>query len=167
MPIQVLGENGEGSNDNIASGIVYAANNGANVINLSLGGDYSSSVAQAIQYATQQGAVVVMAAGNEGASQPAYPAALATDWGIAVGAIDYDRYMWNSSNLPGNDNNLNYVVAPGVDIYSTVPGNNYEFKNGTSMATPYVSSVAALMLSANPDLTADQVSQIIAGTAIA
>ncbi|MBH8554929.1 S8 family serine peptidase [Nostocaceae cyanobacterium CENA357] len=165
MPIQVLDANGIGSSDNVSSGIIYAANNGANVINVSLGGSYSPSIEQAIQYATQRGAVVVMAAGNEAASQPTYPAALATNWGIAVGAIDYNGYMGNFSNLAGNNSNLSYVVAPGVDIYSTVPGNNYEFKNGTSMATPYVSGVAALMLSANPYLTPDQVRQIIVETA--
>jgi subtilisin family serine protease len=166
MPIRVLDENGSGSYNNIARGIVYAADNGADVINLSLGGSYSSTIEQAIKYATQKGAVVVMAAGNEGAYKPTNPAALATNYGIAVGAIDYDRYVADFSNWAGDNSNLNYVVAPGVDIYSTVPGNKYEFMDGTSMATPYVSGVAALMLSANPNLTPNQVRQIITGTAI-
>ncbi|MBD2603794.1 S8 family serine peptidase [Scytonema hofmannii FACHB-248] len=166
MPIRVLDENGSGSYNNIARGIVYAADNGADVINLSLGGGYSSALEQAIKYATQKGAVVVMAAGNEGAYKPTNPAALATNYGIAVGAIDYDRYVADFSNWAGDNSNLNYVVAPGVDIYSTVPGNKYKFMDGTSMATPYVSGVAALMLSANPNLTPNQVRQIITGTAI-
>ncbi|MGI2909450.1 S8 family peptidase [Tolypothrix sp. VBCCA 56010] len=166
MPIRVLDEKGSGSFDNIARGIVYAADNGADVINLSLGGGYSSTLEQAIKYATQKGAVVVMAAGNEGAYKPTNPAALATNYGIAVGAIDYYGYVTDFSNWAGSNSNLNYVVAPGDDIYSTVPGNDYKFLDGTSMATPYVCGVAALMLSANPYLTPNQVRQIIAGTAI-
>ena len=166
MPIRVLDEKGSGSYDNIARGIVYAADNGADVINLSLGGGDSSIVEQAIKYATQKGAVVVMAAGNEGASKPTNPAALATNYGIAVGAIDYYGHVADFSNLAGDNSNLNYVVAPGVDIYSTIPGNDYKFMDGTSMGTPYVSGVAALMLSANPHLTPNQVRQIITGSAI-
>ncbi|WP_414582468.1 S8 family peptidase [Scytonema sp. PCC 10023] len=167
MPIKVVDEKGSGTQKNIAQGIVYAANNGADVINLSLGGGYSSEIEQAIRYATQRGATVVMAAGNEGAGTPIYPAALATDWGIAVGAIDQYRYMANLSNRAGSDSRLNYVVAPGVNIYSTIPGNKYGYLNGTSMATPYVSGVAALMLSANPTLTPNQVRQIIVQSSLA
>ncbi|WP_460203456.1 S8 family peptidase [Scytonema sp. NUACC21] len=165
MPIRVMGDKG-GSYKNIAQGILYAANNGADVINLSLGGGYSSEVEQAIQYATQQGAVVVMAAGNDSGEKPVYPAGLATKWGIAVGAMDSDWYMADFSNLAGSDPNLKYVVAPGVDIYSTFPDNNYEFQQGTSMAAPYVSGVAALMLSANPNLTPERVNQIIVQTSL-
>ena len=166
MPVRVLDENGKGINENIARGIYYAANNGANVINLSLGGGYTDVVADAVQYATERGAIVVMAAGNEGASEPVYPGHLANYWGITVGAIDSQNYMADFSNLAGSDSDMNYVVAPGVDIYSTTPGDNYEFMNGTSMATPYVSGVAALMLSANPYLTPEQMRQIITRTAV-
>ncbi|ARV59868.1 hypothetical protein BZZ01_15620 [Nostocales cyanobacterium HT-58-2] len=168
MPIKVLGEQG-GTANNIAQGIYYAANNGADVINLSLTfkDGLPNEVGQAIQYATQRGAIVVMAAGNDGLAQPKYPAALATDWGIAVGAIERDGSMANFSNKAGSNSKINYVVAPGVDIYSTIPGNKYGYLNGTSMATPYVSGVAALMLSANPNLSPNQVRQIITTTSLA
>lgn len=167
MPIKVLDKNGNGTSKNIAQGIIYAANNGADVINLSLGGNYSPEDVQAIRYATQKGAIVVMAAGNNGFAQPTYPAALATDWGIAVGAIDRYGYVPDFSNRAGSDNRLGYVVAPGVDIYSTIPNNKYDLKEGTSMATPYVSGVVALMLGANPNLTPNQVRQIIAQSSLA
>ncbi|MBP5973007.1 S8 family serine peptidase [Brasilonema sp. CT11] len=167
MPIKVLDNQGAGTSKSIAQGIIYAANNGADVINLSLGGNYSAEDALAIQYATQRGAIVVMAAGNDGTDKPIYPAALATDWGIAVGAIDQYNYVPNFSNKAGSNNKIDYVVAPGVDIYSTVPNNKYDYKDGTSMATPYVSGVAALMLSANPNLTPNQVRQIIAQSSLA
>lgn len=166
MPIRVLGDNG-GTSRNVAKGIIYAADNGADVINLSLGAKgYSSEIAEAVRYATEQGSIVVMAAGNDGAPEPYYPAHLATHWGIAVGAIDYTGYVADFSNQAGSDPKLRYVVAPGVDIYSTFPNNDYEFMSGTSMAAPFVSGIAALMLSANPYLSPEQTRQILAGTAI-
>ncbi len=166
MPIRVLNEAGKGTDQSISEGIYYAANNGADVINLSLGGSYSDAIAQAVQYATQRGAVVVMASGNEGGAEPSYPAHLATNWGIAVGAIDRYGNMADFSNRAGQDSKMCYVVAPGVDIYSTTPNDDYESMQGTSMAAPHVTGVVALMLSANPDLTPSQVRQIVTQTAI-
>jgi subtilisin family serine protease len=166
MPVRVMDENGHGNDINIANGIYYAANNGANVINLSLGGGYSSEVEAAVKYATERGAIVIMSSGNNGESEPLYPAALAKNWGIAVGAIDSNWNVADFSNQAGSDSSINYVVAPGVGIYSTIPDNKYDFMDGTSMAAPYVSGVAALMLSANPYLTPQQVRQIIMETAI-
>ncbi|MBD2329109.1 S8 family peptidase [Alkalinema sp. FACHB-956] len=165
MPIRVLDQNGQGASDVVALGIRYAANNRANVINLSLGGSYSQAIIDAIQYATQLGSIVIMSAGNDAASQPGYPAAIATQVGIAVGAIDQNLNLGDFSNLAGTDPSMAYVVAPGVNVYSTVPGGRYAAFNGTSMAAPHVSGVAALMLSANPNLTPAQVRQIIIDTA--
>lgn len=164
MPIRVLDFWGFSSESSISSGIRYAADNGADVINLSLGGRYySADQDAAIQYAIDRGVVVVMASGNEYFSTPSYPAQLATDGGIAVGALDI------AGNVPYFSNDagmlLDYVVAPGVDVYSTTPNNRYEFYDGTSMATPHVAGVAALMLSANPALTPAQVEEIIVQTA--
>ncbi|MBE9209374.1 S8 family serine peptidase [Nostoc sp. LEGE 06077] len=165
MPVKVLNDSGSGSYSAIANGIYYAANNGANVINLSLGGSFSNKTLQnAIEYANSKGVVVVMAAGNDGGSQPNYPARYAKNTGIAVGAVDRNNSLANFSNRSGTSQ-LAYVTAPGVDVYSTVPNNQYATYSGTSMATPHVAGVVALMLSANRNLTPAQVSQIITETA--
>ena len=165
MPVRVLDANVQGYPDEIADGIRYAADNGANVINLSLGGWYPSRLEdEAIQYATDKGVVVVMAAGNEGFTEPDYPAINADRLGIAVGAIDLNDRMNEYSNRAGSKV-LDYVVAPGIDIYSTTPDDTYEIKSGTSMATPHVAGVAALVLNANPTLTPTQVEYILTTTA--
>jgi subtilisin len=164
MPVKVLDDSGTGSYTAIANGIYYAVNNGADVINLSLGGDSPNFILElAIQYASAQGVIVVMAAGNESASAPGYPARYAENWGIAVGAVDKNNNMAEFSNKAGT-NPLTYVTAPGVNIYSTIPGNEYASYNGTSMAVPHVAGVVALMLSANSNLTDTQVRQILAET---
>jgi subtilisin family serine protease len=164
MPVRVIDSEG-GTISDIAAGIRYAADNGADVINLSLGGYFPSTEREeAIRYASDRGVVVVMAAGNEGASQPVYPARYATDWGIAVGAVDSNKTLANFSNRAGATP-LDYVVAPGVDILSTTPGNSYQSFDGTSMATPHVAGVAALILSANPNLTPAEVESLLTQTA--
>jgi subtilisin len=164
MPVKVLDDSGSGSYDAIAQGIRYAADNGANVINLSLGGSYPNSVLEsALKYASSKGAIVVMAAGNDSGLQPGYPARYADETGIAVGAVDKNNNLASFSNLAGF-NPLTYVTAPGVDVYSTLPDNKYASWSGTSMATPHVAGVVALMLSANPNLTDAQVRQILADT---
>ncbi|OPH10184.1 S8 family serine peptidase [Cylindrospermopsis raciborskii] len=164
MPVRVLDNNGSGSSLGVANGIRYAADNGARVINLSLGGGYSSNIYSAIQYATTRGATVVMAAGNSGASQPDYPAFHATEYGLAIGAVDSNSNIASFSNRAGNNSAMRYVVAPGVSIYSTVPNNGYATYSGTSMAAPHAAGVVALMLSANSALTPVQVRNIVTGT---
>ncbi len=165
MPVRVLDANIQGYPDEIAAGIRYAADNGANVINLSLGGWFPSRLEdEAIQYATDKGVVVVIAAGNEGFTEPAYPAINADRLGIAVGAINLNGRMNEYSNRAGSKV-LDYVVAPGIDIYSTTPYDTYEIKSGTSMATPHVAGVAALVLNANSTLTPTQVEYILTTTA--
>ncbi|MCM0591211.1 MAG: S8 family peptidase [Gloeotrichia echinulata DEX184] len=165
MSVKVLNDSGSGSYSGIANGIYYAVNNGANVINLSLGSNFpNSTLESAIEYASRKGVVVVMAAGNNGYPITSYPATYADKWGIAVGAVDRNNNMADFSNEPGISQ-LAYVTAPGVDIYSSVPGNKYAYYKGTSMATPHVAGVVALMLSANRNLTDAQVRQIITQTA--
>lgn len=166
MPVRVLDESGSGTWASVAAGVRYAADNGAQVINLSLGGGATAPVVtSAIQYAVSRGAIVVIASGNEAANQPGFPANLANQAGvIAVGAVNSANQLANFSNDAGMFP-LNYVVAPGVNIYSTTPGNTYRVFNGTSMATPHVAGVAALMLSANPTLTPAQITQILTQTA--
>ena len=164
MAVRVLGPNG-GTYQDVASGIRYAANNGANVINLSLGGGYSADIESAIQYASSRGSIVVMAAGNDGLSKPGNPARIATQYGLSVGAVDINRNIASFSNRAGSDSALQHIVAPGVNVYSTTPGNTYRFLNGTSMATPHVAGVIALMLSANRSLTPTQVRSIVTSSA--
>lgn len=166
MPIKVLNDEGAGSYTSITKGIYYAVDHGANVINLSLGGGSGDDTMQkALEYASNKGVVVVMAAGNDGSFQPGYPARYADKSGIAVGAVDKNNNMPDFSNRAGI-NPLTYVTAPGVNVYSTVPGNKYASYSGTSMATPHVAGVVALMLSANHNLTPDQVRQILSETAV-
>jgi subtilisin family serine protease len=175
MPVKVLDDSGQGSSSAIAKGIRYAADNGANVINLSLGSSSPSSDEQlAIQYAASKGAIIVIAAGNDGGSAPIYPARYADQWGLAVGAVYYNKTLADFSNRAGTTP-LSYVTAPGayfegdsdlgIGIYSTLPGNNYGFESGTSMAAPHVAGVVALMLSAKKGLTDAQVRQILTTTA--
>ncbi len=170
MPIQVLSASGSGTFEDVALGIRYAADNGANVINLSLGGDEPGpELLEAVRYASERDVIVVAASGNEGgfggATQPGFPARYATDYGVAIGAVDRDRRAASFSSPAGNNSDMRYVVAPGVDILSTFPNNSYGAISGTSMATPHAAGVVALMLEANPDLTHEQVRRILIGTA--
>jgi hypothetical protein len=180
MPIQVLGNQG-GSDSQIAQGIRYAIANGAKVINMSLGKEpgvgITSDLMGALQQAQQAGVVVVIASGNDRESlsavrpdDPAYSAAIA-NLGIAVGAIDSQRTL-DLDSSPAGRNRLNFLVAPGVNIYSTIPvtdaanpASGYGFESGTSMAAPHIAGIAALMLSANPNLTPAQVSSLLLTTA--
>ena len=113
----------------------------AEVINLSLGGPSAPPELQSIiQQVYSLGVVIVAAAGNEGASQPAYPAAYPEV--IAVGAID------STENVPWWSNDYPEVAAPGVDILSTLPGGQYGTMSGTSMASPHVAAIVALIQAA-------------------
>lgn len=161
MPLRVTNaqDNWDG---NLARAIRYAVDNGARVINMSLWWTDSAELREAIAYAASRNVITVTAALNEGASQPSNPASYATQFGIAVGAVNRDRQLTAFSNRSGSNPKMNYVLAPGQDIETTVPGNSYQSGWwGTSLAAPYVSGVVALMLSANPTLTHDQVRQIL------
>jgi subtilisin len=164
MSVKVLDANGSGSYANITKGIYYAVDNGAKVINLSLGGNSSNdSLKSAIEYASSKDVIVVMAAGNNGESIPSYPARYAYNSGIAVGAVDQNNNLADFSNRSGSQE-IAYVTAPGVNVYSTVPNNQYANYSGTSMAAPHIVGVVALMLGANPNLTESQVRQILTMT---
>ncbi|QHN50240.1 hypothetical protein EPB69_14160 [Geobacillus stearothermophilus] len=155
MPVNVFEGDGATSYD-VAYGIVYAVDHGANVINLSLG-SYSATVyeAEAVQYAVSKGVVLVAAAGNDDTYFPVYPAAF--DPVIAVSATDSSDWITDFSNY-GDYIDL---AAPGVNIYSTFPGSSYYGLHGTSMAAPIVSGTAALVLSKNPLLTRGEVENIL------
>jgi type VII secretion-associated serine protease mycosin len=160
LPIRVLNQAGEGTTSPVASGVRFAADNGAKVINLSLGGISESSIlTEAIQYATEKGALVVAAAGNGGPNDaPKWPAAL--DLTIAVTAVD------PANNPPIFDQRGDYIdiAAPGTNIVSTAKG-DYFVENGTSMAAGFVAGAAALLFAAEPRVTNAQVRDILLRTA--
>ena len=172
MPVKVLTRivnvnnpndvRGTGSAVDIAAGIRWAVDNGARVLNLSLGGTSDTQVERdAIAYAVAQGAVVVAAMGNAFAqgNPTSYPAAYPDV--IAVGAISSanTRAVFSQTG-PHID-----VVAPGVNVLSTVWDNGYTNMSGTSMASPHVAGLAGLIMSCNANLTAAQVGDIIRQTA--
>ena len=160
MAVKVMNDSGEGTDVTVAQGIQYAVDNGADIITMSLGVDASTTALRnAVEYAVDHRVVLTAAAGNEGASSVAYPAAYPEV--IAVGAIDrYDTRASFSNHGIGLD-----IMAPGTGIYSTKPTDAYQYLDGTSTATPFVAGVAALMLSINPGLTPTEVGWNINNTA--
>lgn len=139
MPIKVLNASGGGTFANVAAGIIWATDQGAQVINLSLGGNNPSQVLQdAINYADSRGVVLVAAAGNSGSNFVLYPARYPQV--IAVGATDASNAHAGFSNY-GPELDLS---APGDFIYSTMIG-GYGYSSGTSMAAPFVSGLAAIL----------------------
>jgi len=151
MPVKVIGSDGSGTDSAVANGIIWAANNGADVINLSLGGpSYSRTLADAVSYAQAKNVVVVAAAGNDGRDAPSYPAA---DSGvISVGAVDEsdNRYGWS------NYGSWVQVDAPGC-TNSTGLSSSYVNFCGTSAAAPFVSGLAGLARSYNLSAAASSV----------
>jgi subtilisin family serine protease len=169
IPIKVLDGDGFGTDADIAAGVTYAADRGATVVNLSLGGPgESAALAEAVNYALARGSVVVASSGNDGVSVPSYPAAYAGV--IAVGATDWDGNLtWWSNWGSWVD-----VAAPGWMITSTgqAPGPQeryvgglYRAAVGTSFSAPLVSGLAALLRARNPDWTPAEVKARIEATA--
>jgi thermitase len=156
MPVKV-GDQYTLSSIDIAHGIYYAVDNGANIINISIGGGYSQYIEEACNYAYEKGVLVVAAAGNESTSDPSgsYPAAHNNV--LAVAAYD------SSTNAIADFSNYGdwvSIAAPGVDILSTIPGGYYNL-DGTSMAAPMVTSLAAMLKSQDPTLTSNQIRWMI------
>lgn len=184
MPVRVLGD-GPGAADAVVNGIRYAVENGADVINMSLGyngNDQRQSdikemsppkYAEALQFAKENNVVVAIASGNERQdytpmTRPGVPALFAEDdLAVAVGAIDHSGFglVYTDFSNPAGLPQLDYVVAPGKGVLSLTPGNNTALMPGTSMAAPHVAGVMALMLEANPNLTPDGVADILINTA--
>jgi thermitase len=151
MPIKVLDREGNGYYSDVVQGMLYACSHGAQLINLSLGGsEPSSTLEDALEQVEAQGCLALAAAGNDGHNRVDYPAAYPE--AIAVAATDqYDQRASFSDYGPEID-----LAAPGVDTYSTLwkPGEHaYGYKSGTSMSTPHVAGLAALIWSVCPEMT--------------
>jgi subtilisin family serine protease len=160
LPVKVLDDTGSGSTLSVAGGIAYAVQSGAKIISLSLGGTQANkSLQDAVAGAISAGVVVVAAAGNDGLNEAFYPAQYPGV--ISVGATNSSNVRASWSNFGGTLS----VVAPGVGIVSTWKDGGYLSLDGTSMATPYVSAEAALLLKANPGWTPAQVKSRIEQTA--
>lgn len=166
---KVLSSSGSGSYSAVANGITHAANNGAKVISMSLGGRFDSFTLQnAVNYAWNKGALLVAAAGNDYSGKISYPAAYANV--IAVSALNQD----DSFAVYSNHGKKIELAAPGTGIYSAVPtgtcslcdSSGYKYLSGTSMATPFVSGSAGLVLSKNSSLTNQQVRNILDKSAV-
>ncbi len=158
MPVKSLDDRGDGTYEDVALGITYAVDQGAHIINLSLGGaSGSGTLADAVRYASDHGRLVVAATGNNSGSVM-YPAAYPEAMAVAA-TTSFDQRAWFSNHGPETD-----IAAPGVSIYSTVI-DDYGYKDGTSMATPFVAGLAALVWSASPNMTHQQLRDLIQSTA--
>ncbi len=143
-------------------GILYAVDNGADILNNSWGGGgYNKSLYEAIAYANDRNVLFVAAAHNDGLDRdlyPGYPCNYELPNVISVAASDcQDQLAWFS----GWGKESVHLAAPGVRILSPIPGDKYGYKNGTSMATPHVAGVAALLKGYRPSLTALQIKELI------
>ncbi|MEB3195835.1 MAG: S8 family peptidase [Candidatus Sericytochromatia bacterium] len=160
VAVKVLSKSGSGSYAGVANGIIYAADQGCQVISMSLGGPQSSAVIdEAVKHAINKGSLVVAAMGNNNSERPSYPAA--APGVMAVGATTSGDVRSSFSNFGKHIS----VGAPGSDILSTVPGGGYRTLSGTSMACPHTAGLAALVKSANPSFTAAQIRERIEKTA--
>lgn len=160
--IKVLNDMGMGTQKKIVDGIIEAAEHGADVISLSLGGRSTDKrqrvYEETVAYANQLGAIVVVAAGNSSMNAKDYSPAN-TNGVISVAAIDENLQIAQFSNTV-EDLKMG-IAAPGVNILSTVPGNDYKAFNGTSMATPYVAGLVSIMKSLNPDLQTQEIYELL------
>lgn len=161
LPVKALDKSGSGTTYSVAQGIIWAADNGAKVINLSLG-NYADAqfLHEAIKYAYDKDVVLVAATGNDNTERPGYPAAYPEV--LSVSATDYNLNKASFSNYGDYVD----VVAPGESIASTYPDNQYAALSGTSMASPHVAALAALIRSVNPELRNTEVMDIIRNNVI-
>lgn len=165
--------NGDERDKDIANAIYYAVNNGAQIINMSFGKDYSPDkflVDEAVRYAEKRGVLIIHAAGNDGRNtdlENNFPSSRLISgkssglW-LEIGASSPGI---NKTDLVADFSNYGKKTvsffSPGVDIYSTIPGNDYKNNSGTSMATPATSGVAAMLMSYFPDLPAQTIREIL------
>ncbi len=162
MPL-VVSDPSTGSSrySHIAKAIIYAVDHGVKVVNISISGSSSSSTMNsAVNYAWDHGVLVFSSAGNSSSSTPVYPAACAN--AVAVAATDMSDNKASFSNY----GDWIALTAPGVSILTTMNGGGYGSKSGTSFASPVTAGLAALIWSANPQLTHQEILQILKNTAV-
>jgi subtilisin family serine protease len=175
MSVRTVPDGDERDKD-VANAIRYAVDNGAHVINMSFGKDYSPFkpvVDAAIRYADEHGVLMIHAAGNDGKDtdeEPNFPSPVYDDGGRAQLWIEVGASSWRGADtLAASFSNYGQqrvdVFAPGEAITSTVPGGGYEPQDGTSMAAPVVSGLAALIMAYYPSLSAADVRQVILDSA--
>lgn len=164
MALEALGPNGEGSSYNTSLAIKWAADHGARIINLSLGTNTTfvgpTDIQLAINYAWSKNALVIAAAGNSGTNSLDYPASLPNV--VSVAAVDQTETRASFSNYGTGLS----ISAPGVQILTLSANNEVHYLSGTSLATPFVSGVAALILSQEPTLTNVELWNILNTTAV-
>ena len=164
--------NGDERDKDVANAIIYAVDNGANVINMSFGKSFSpekDAVDKAVKYAEKKGVLLVHAAGNDGEDidkENNFPTRKYLDGKEAKNWIEIGASGWGTDeDFVASFSNYGKkgvdVFAPGVEIYSTVPDNHYLMEQGTSMAAPMVTGIAAMLMSYFPDLTAEEVKDVI------
>jgi subtilisin family serine protease len=167
MAVKFTDVNGRGDLERALKGIHYAYVNHAKIMSNSWGNKiYSKLLEDAIAEANKAGTVFVAAAGNFGANNndvdPIYPASYKVENVISVGAMSADDYPSSFSCFGPHSV---HISAPGTNILSTIPGGAYAVLSGTSQATPFVSGIAGLALSLNPNLTPVQLKNLIIETA--
>lgn len=166
MALKFLGADGSGSTADAIQAIYYAVNNGAQVINNSWGGgSYSQALHDALAYAYGHKAVLIAAAGNSARDndrQAMYPANYPVPSQISVAATnDWD----NLASFSNYGATTVHMAAPGVGIYSTIPGNYFRYMSGTSMAAPFVAGLAALAVREAPHLSGYQIRNLVVNSA--
>lgn len=161
MPIKALGSNATGTWSNIAAAIIYAADKGAHVINLSLGDAAvpPQTIRLAVSYAQSKGCLLIAAAGNSNVGQVEYPAALPGVLAVASTELDDTRSDFSNYGAALD------IAAPGRNIFSASSTGAYYANTGTSMSTAHVSGLAALVWSLRPTYSAEMVAHVITATA--
>lgn len=171
MPVRAV-PNGDERDKDIANAILYAVDNGAQVINMSFGKSFSPekiAVDKAVKYAEQKGVLLVHAAGNDGDDNDVeanFPNRFYLNGKEAQNWLEIGASAWGKDNeLIGAFSNYGKktvdLFAPGVEIYSTTPNNTYKEESGTSMASPTTTGIAALLLSYFPELTISELKDIL------
>jgi subtilisin family serine protease len=164
IPEKALAADGSGTNAQIAAAVDHAVAQGAHIISMSLGGENESpTLKRAMLRGSEAGVLFVVAAGNESLNNDtspnrSYPASSEIPNMLAVAATDVDDQLASFSNF---GTTKTHISAPGVDIWSTIPGGGYDSYSGTSMATPLVAGVAALLKGLNLDFSATQIKEML------